>query len=121
MENASELAVQRAIDAMHKHMGEQITVHDLARTAKFSRFHFTRVFRQVTGVPPGRFLSELRLERAKQLLTSTSLNVIDISVQVGYSSVGTFSARFNRTVGMSPTSYRRHAGAPPEIGATGDP
>jgi transcriptional regulator GlxA family with amidase domain len=111
--NTSESAVQRAIDVMHKDLGTNITVDDLARTALFSRFHFTRVFRQVTGLPPGQFLSALRLERAKQLLTSTSMNVVDISVQVGYSSVGTFSTRFNRSVGMSPTNYRRCFGAGP--------
>jgi hypothetical protein len=56
----------------------------MARAALFSKFHFTRLFQRATGLSPGRFLSALRLERAKQLLVSTSLNVIDISHQVGY-------------------------------------
>ena len=109
MEDADELAVRRAIDTMRTHLGEQITVDDLARSAMFSRFHFTRIFRRVTGVPPGRFLLRKRLERAKFLLESTSMNVVEVSVEVGYSSVGTFSTRFNRCVGMPPTTYRRRA------------
>ncbi|GAA2868469.1 AraC family transcriptional regulator [Actinoplanes cyaneus] len=115
MDDSSEKAVLRAIDAMRERMGEQLTVDELARTAMFSKFHFTRLFQRSTGVSPGRFLSALRLQRAKELLLTTSMNVADISVQVGYNSVGTFSSRFSRSVGMSPTTYRRHAGFAPSI------
>jgi AraC-like DNA-binding protein len=100
---------------MHENLGEQLTVDDMARAAMFSKFHFTRVFQRTTGVSPGRFLSAMRLQRAKQLLVSTSLNVADISMRVGYNSVGTFSSRFSRSVGMPPTAYRRRAGFAPRI------
>jgi AraC family transcriptional regulator len=110
MDDSIELAVRRAIHTMCEKLGEQLTVEDMARSAMFSKFHFTRVFQRVTGVSPGRFLSALRLQRAKYLLVSTSLNVADISLRVGYNSVGTFSSRFSRSVGMSPTTYRRRAG-----------
>ncbi|MGC4876001.1 helix-turn-helix domain-containing protein [Micromonospora sp. DT43] len=110
MKDVSEQAVLRAVAAMHDRMGEQLTVDDMARAAMFSKFHFTRIFRRVTGVSPARFLSALRLQRAKDLLITTSMNVADISVRVGYNSVGTFSWRFSRSVGMSPTAFRRHAG-----------
>ena len=82
----------------------------MARAAMFSKFHFSRIFRRVTGVSPGRFLSAIRLQEAKHLLVSTTLNVADISLRVGYNSVGTFSSRFTRSVGMSPTAYRRYRG-----------
>src|SRR6266498_2035467 len=55
---------------MRTNLGEQLTVDDLARAAMFSKFHFTRIFQRVTGVSPGRFLSALRLQRAKYLLLS---------------------------------------------------
>ncbi|MEU1969845.1 AraC family transcriptional regulator [Micromonospora sediminicola] len=110
MEDSIELAVKRAIATMRDNLGEQITVDDMARAAMFSKFHFTRIFQRVTGVSPGRFLSALRLQQAQHLLVSTSLNVADISQRVGYNSVGTFSSRFSRSVGMSPTAYRRRAG-----------
>ncbi|MFI5845709.1 helix-turn-helix domain-containing protein [Catenuloplanes sp. NPDC051500] len=115
MDESAERAVRRAITTMRMNLGEQITVEDLARSAMFSKFHFSRVFQRATGVSPGRFLSALRLQRAKTLLVSTSLNVADISLCVGYNSVGTFSSRFSRSVGMSPTAYRRLAGFAPEI------
>jgi AraC family transcriptional regulator len=105
-----EKAVERAVTAMQNDLGAPLTVDDLARAAMFSKFHFTRIFQRVTGVSPGRFLSALRLQQAKALLISTSLNVADISVCVGYNSVGTFSSRFTRSVGLSPTAYRRLRG-----------
>lgn len=115
MDDFSEKAVLRAIDAMQERLGDQLTVDDLARAAMFSKFHFTRMFQRVTGVSPGRFLSALRLQRAKELLVSTPMKVADISITVGYNSVGTFSSRFSRSVGMSPTIYRRRAGYATEI------
>ncbi|MEO5878457.1 MAG: helix-turn-helix transcriptional regulator [Streptosporangiaceae bacterium] len=98
------------IEAMHANLGEQFTITDMARIAMFSKFHFSRVFQNATGLSPGRFLSALRLETAKQLLLSTSLSVADISIQVGYASVGTFSARFKSSVGVAPSTFRATGG-----------
>jgi hypothetical protein len=80
----------------------------------FSKFHFSRMFQRVTGISPGRYLSALRLAEAKRLLIDTSSSVIDISHQVGYASVGTFSSRFRSSVGLSPTMYRRLGGYVPQ-------
>jgi AraC family transcriptional regulator len=130
VEKAIELAVGRVIEAMRENLGEQLTVDDMARTAMFSKFHFSRVFQRVTGVSPGRFLSAVRLQEAKHLLVTTGLTVTEISHRVGYTSVGTFSSRFRRSVGVSPTTYRqlggftarpapqRHRNSPPPRSAT---
>lgn len=115
MDEVVEKAVQRAIATMRDNLGQQITVDDMARAAMFSKFHFTRLFQRVTGVSPARFLAALRLEQAKHLLVSTSLKVADISLRVGYSSVGTFSSRFSKSVGLSPAEYRRLGGYIPQI------
>jgi AraC family transcriptional regulator len=103
-------AVERTVKMMRENLGEPITIDDMARTAMYSKFHFTRVFQRATGVSPGRFLSALRLEKAKQLLLSTSLSVTEISYQVGYASVGTFSTRFKNSVGLAPTEFRQRRG-----------
>ncbi|MEV4141636.1 AraC family transcriptional regulator [Dactylosporangium sp. NPDC049742] len=110
MDSVSERAVGRAIDVMVANLGEPLTIDDMAASAMFSKFHFTRVFQRVTGVSPGRFLSALRLEEAKKLLVSTPWTVADISHRVGYNSIGTFSSRFKSSVGVSPTEYRRLGG-----------
>jgi len=103
-------AVERAIHTMKSNLGDRLTIDDLARSAMFSKFHFSRVFQRVTGVSPGRFLSAMRLAEAKRLLLATSITVADIGHQVGYNSVGTFSSRFRSSVGVPPITYRRLGG-----------
>ena len=110
MDDAIEAAVERVIKAMRENLGEQITMDDMARTAMFSKFHFSRIFLRVTGISPGRFLSALRLQEAKRLLRTTSMPVADISHIVGYNSIGTFSSRFRFSVGVSPSEYRQYDG-----------
>jgi AraC-like DNA-binding protein len=108
-------AVERAIEKMRSNFGDKLTIDDLARSAMFSKFHFSRVFQRVTGVSPGRFLSAMRIEEAKRLLLSTSITVADIGHRVGYNSVGTFSSRFSGSVGVSPITYRQLGGVAPRI------
>jgi AraC family transcriptional regulator len=110
MDDAIVAAVERVIHAMRENLGEQITMDDMARTAMFSKFHFSRIFLRVTGISPGRFLSALRLQEAKRLLLTTSMAVADISHLVGYNSIGTFSSRFRASVGVSPSEYRQYGG-----------
>lgn len=110
MDEAIEAAVERVIHAMRENLGEQITMDDMARTAMFSKFHFSRIFLRVTGISPGRFLSALRLQEAKRLLLTTAMTVADISHLVGYNSIGTFSSRFRASVGVSPSEYRQYGG-----------
>jgi AraC-like DNA-binding protein len=115
MDSDIEKAVLRSVETMHENLGEPITIDDLARAAIFSKFHFSRVFQRVTGLSPGRFLSALRIQEAKRLLVSTSTAVTEISHQVGYSSVGTFSTRFKNSVGVSPVAYRQSRRVTPEF------
>ncbi|MBE8522963.1 helix-turn-helix transcriptional regulator [Amycolatopsis sp. H6(2020)] len=115
MDEIVRQAVARAIVTMRDNLGERLTIDDLARAAMFSKFHFTRVFLRVTGLSPGRFLSALRLAEAKHLLATTVISVADISHQVGYNSVGTFSARFSGSVGIPPSGYRQLRGRSPRI------
>jgi AraC-like DNA-binding protein len=106
----SLVVVERVIEHMYQGLGGQLSIDDMARTAFLSKFHFSRVFRQITGLSPGRFLSAIRLQYAKRLLSSTSLSVTDICFAVGYNSVGTFSSRFKFAVGVSPSLYRENSG-----------
>lgn len=99
-------AVQRAIVMMRTNYYEPLTLRDVAGAALVSPFHFSRLFHAAVGVPPGRYLTAVRLFEAKRLLLTTWMNVADIVATVGYSSVGTFTTRFTRAVGLSPTQYR---------------
>ncbi len=106
VEKSVRPAVLQAITSIRDRYFEPMTLAELASEVFVSRFHFSRMFADATGVTPGRFLTAVRLFEAKRLLLTTSLNVSDIVCSVGYSSVGTFTSRFSRAVGMTPTQYR---------------
>ncbi|TLW91722.1 helix-turn-helix transcriptional regulator [Saccharomonospora piscinae] len=101
--------VEDAINLMWQRYDEPLTMTDLAGAALLSKFHFTRVFRMATGTSPGRFLAAVRFYRAKHLLLRTSLSITDISYCVGYNSLGTFTTRFAKCVGVAPGQYRQLA------------
>lgn len=103
-------AVERVIKYMYANLADEITIDDMARTAMFSKFHFSRLFHAVTGLSPGRFLSAVRLQAAKRMLISTTMSVTEICFSTGYNSVGTFSSRFAAIVGVPPTVYRYNGG-----------
>ncbi|WP_306323268.1 MULTISPECIES: helix-turn-helix domain-containing protein [unclassified Streptomyces] len=112
-----EHLIEYAVNTIRERYNEPLSLDELAQSAMVSKFHFLRTFRRVTGVTPGRFLSAVRLQEAKRLLLSTPLNVSNISVQVGYSSTGSFTRRFTESVGCSPTQYRQRArGRLPDVG-----
>src|SRR5258708_29137744 len=104
-------AVERAIQFMHTHLHELLTLEDLAAVAYLSPFHFTRVFGRLIGIPPGEFLSALRFQAARRLLVTTALSVTDICFEVGYTSIGSFTHRFTHRVGLSPRLLRQRAQA----------
>src|SRR6266849_6689334 len=106
---AQTQAVERAIQIMHTHLHEVLPLEDLASVACLSPSHFHRVFCRLIGIPPGEFLSALRLQAARRLLVTTSLSVIDICFEVGYTSTGSFTSRFTQRVGLSPRVLRQRA------------
>lgn len=107
--SAHRAAIERAVSAMQRDIGGTLPLHVLAREARMSLFHFVRVFRDVTGLPPRRFLSALRLARARELLLATSDSVSDVCFDVGYSSLGTFTRQFTALIGFSPRRLRELA------------
>jgi AraC family transcriptional regulator len=104
-----QVAVERVIQTMHTHLCEPLVLEDLADIACLSPYYFSRVFHQVVGIPPGEFLATLRLDRAKQLLLTTSLSITDICFEVGYVGLGSFTTRFTQLVGVSPRQLRHLA------------
>jgi AraC family transcriptional regulator len=104
-------AVERAIQVMHTHLHDLLTLEDLASVACLSPSHFHHVFRRLIGIPPGEFLLALRFQKARRLLLTTPLKVTDICFEVGYTSTGSFTSRFTRLVGLSPRLLRQRAQA----------
>lgn len=103
---AHHRAVERVITAARERLCEPLSLHDMSRVAYLSAFHFNRVFHQITGLPPAKFISAMRLDEAKRLLLNTTLSITDISFEVGYNSLSTFTRRFNQRVGLGPREFR---------------
>ena len=106
---ASLRMLRRARDRIDREYAEQIDIPALAAGAGYSREHFIRAFRAAYGETPGRYRTRRRVERACELLRSANLTVTEICHVVGFTSLGTFSARFAELTGMSPTAYRKQA------------
>lgn len=99
-------AVARAIGRMNERLDESHELHDIAQTVFMSPFHFHRIFRTTCGTSPGRFLTALRMARAKRLLIETSITSTEVGLKVGYSSFGTFTTTFTKLVGLPPGKFR---------------
>jgi AraC family transcriptional regulator len=110
-------AVEKVIDAMHERLDQPFTLDEMATIAYLSRFYFNRVFREMTGLPPVRFHTALRIAEAKRLLMDTDLSVTEVCLEVGYQSLGTFITHFRELVGVSPRELRRVANSPPPAAA----
>jgi len=98
--------LRRARDRMDRDYAQPLDVPTLAREALMSAGHFSRSFRAAYGETPYGYLMTRRIERAKALLRRGDLSVTDVCVEVGCTSLGSFSSRFTELVGMSPSAYR---------------
>ena len=92
---------------IEQHLDEPISVATLASLARLSRYHFGRAFKVSFGASPHRFHSQLRLERAKDLLSTSALSITEIALEVGFQETSSFSLAFRRFTGFTPSRYRR--------------
>ncbi len=97
----------RARDAMDRSYAQPLDVPALAAVANISEAHFSRSFRTAFGETPHRYLQRRRVERAMYLLRATERDVTEICLEVGFTSLGTFSRTFHQIVGEPPTVYRQ--------------
>jgi AraC-like DNA-binding protein len=110
------LHLLRAKDMIDRDYAGELDVPALAHEAHASTAHFSRSFKKAFGETPHKYLLRRRVERAKDLLRSTGLSVTEVSLEVGFRSLGSFSTAFRELVGEPPSDYARRwrtAGAPP--------
>jgi AraC-like DNA-binding protein len=97
----------RAKDLIDREYARPLDVPALAREAHASTAHFSRSFKRAFGETPHRYLLTRRIERAKELLRGTFLSVTEVSLEVGFQSLGSFSTAFRDLVGEPPSAYAR--------------
>ena len=98
--------VRAAISFMRDNLHRRLSLGELARAAQLSQVHLRRVFKRETSLTPVQYLRALRIERAKQLLESSSLSVKQIAAEVGTGDVSHFVRNFKKASGTAPTAHR---------------
>lgn len=98
--------LRKVEDYVSQNLGQEITVETLAELVELSPFHFSRVFKQTTGVSPLKFVTQERIALAQQMIRETSRSVIEIGMEVGYPNPSHFAQVFRRVVGVTPTEFR---------------
>jgi len=101
------LSLRRVLERMHANPETDWSLAALAEESGFSRNHFIRMFRSSTGFTPHRYLLQLRVERAKEMLRNKQVRLIDIAASCGFSSEAHLSRAFRGLLGATPSEYRR--------------
>jgi AraC family transcriptional regulator len=98
---------RKVTDYIEEHLSENISLRQLAAVAQLSPFHFARAFKQSFGTPPHHYHMSRRIERAKAILEGPARTVTEVGLMLGFSETSSFTASFRRSVGVTPTNYRR--------------
>ena len=89
-----------------QHYAEKIDLGNIAEEAHFSKFHFIRLFKKVYGKTPHHYLTRVRIEQAKLLLLKRS-TVAEVSLDIGFESVTSFTGLFKKIIGITPSIFQQ--------------
>jgi AraC family transcriptional regulator len=98
--------LQQAIDYINEHLDRDLTVAAIATAVELSPYHFSRLFKQSTGLAPHQYVLQCRVERAKQLLRQTELTIAEIAYTVGFANQSHLNRHFKRLLGITPKAVR---------------
>lgn len=100
--------LRRALEFIESQLAQPIGVTEIAAACETSTFHFSRAFRQATGLPPYAYLLERRVAKARQLLATSVMPLTQVAADCGFGGLSQFSRMFRQATGMSPGGYRNH-------------
>ncbi|WP_322924220.1 AraC family transcriptional regulator [Paenibacillus campi] len=91
---------------IEQHYAEEMTIEQLAELAGLSRFHFSRLFRELTGRTVTEYVNQVRINRAEYLLLNTSMTVSEVAMAAGYNDISYFSRTFKKYRNIAPSEAR---------------
>ena len=103
--------LRRVTAYIDENLHRELRLAELGAIAHMSPFHFARLFKRSTGVPPHQFVLQRRVEQARVRLVTQPLEVAEIARSVGFQAPSHFTTTFRRITGMTPTAYRNAAAA----------
>lgn len=105
--NPSQSNIGQAIDYIHSHLTQDLSLEAIATTVGMSQYHFSRVFKQTTGITLWQYVVQQRIQLAKRLLKKLDLSIVEVSNYLGFSSQAQFTNFFRKHTGVTPTQYRQ--------------
>ena len=96
----------QVLDYIDAHLGQEITLAELAELVDISQFHFGRLFKRSLGLSPYQYLLQQRVERAKTLLKCTDKPIVEIALECGFNSHSHLGRKFRQLTGITPKTYR---------------
>lgn len=100
-------ALTRIVNRVSKGLSSKMSVKEMAEESHFSVSTLERYFHSHFGLSPNEFLLKLKINRASQLLSTSTLNISEIASECGYENVSSFSRAFRRHMGTTPGNYRK--------------
>lgn len=107
----SQRQMQRVMELVDAHLEIDISLDDLAEAAGLSPFHFTRLFKNTTGVAPYQYVLRLRIERSQEMLRRKDLSIAKVAAAVGFKGAVQFNRNFRKLTGSTPSEYRKSLSA----------
>src|SRR3989442_1949106 len=112
--------LRRVMEYVQENLQRDLRLAELSTLVHMSPYHFARLFKQSTGVPPHRFLVRRRIDAARALLAARTTPVVEIAPLVGFRTASHFTTTFRRVTGLTPSADRSAASAgSPSVTATG--
>jgi AraC family transcriptional regulator len=104
-------ALRRVLEHIETNLHRDPPLAELSALVHMSLFHFARLFKASTGLPPHRFVVQQRIEHAKQLLARADVSIAAVGRDVGFRTASHFTSAFHRVTGLTPTAYRAQQAA----------
>jgi AraC family transcriptional regulator len=98
--------LKRVLDFIEVHLASDISLDDLASEACLSPFHFSRLFREATGLSPCRYATDRRIQAAQKILALNQSSLVQVALDTGFGSQANFTRAFRKATGLTPGQYR---------------
>ncbi|HSE25244.1 MAG TPA: helix-turn-helix domain-containing protein, partial [Pyrinomonadaceae bacterium] len=99
--------IRRSVELMHAQLDQNLSLKSLAAASYLSPFHFSRLFKKLTGATPHNYLAAIRVGRAQSLLAETDMSITEVGSRVGYLSASHFTKAFRFATGTTPREFRK--------------
>jgi AraC family transcriptional regulator len=103
----SQRSLQQAIAYINEHLAGELSIAEIADEIDMSQYYFSRLFKESTGLSPYQYVISQRIKKAQTLLKTTSLSILEIATQVGFSNQNQLTIQFRKSIGTTPSNYRK--------------